>query len=75
MKKNRSTKRALLMSGLALFACISMLVGSTFAWFTDKVESGRNVIAAGNLDVELYAGDVKVGENTKLFDDDILWEG
>ena len=74
MKKTRSTKRALLMSGLALFACISMLVGSTFAWFTDKVESGRNVIAAGNLDVELYAGDVKVGENTKLFDDDILWE-
>lgn len=74
MKKTRSTKRALLMSGLALFACISMLVGSTFAWFTDKVESGRNVIAAGNLDVELYAGDVKVGENTKLFDEDILWE-
>ena len=74
MKKTRSTKRALLMSGLALFACISMLVGSTFAWFTDKVESGRNIIAAGNLDVELYAGDVKVGENTKLFDDDILWE-
>ena len=74
MTKSKSTKRALLMSGLALFACISMLVGSTFAWFTDSVTSGRNVIAAGNLDVELYAGGVKVDATTVLFDDIELWE-
>ena len=74
MAKTKSTKRALLMSGLALFACISMLVGSTFAWFTDSVTSGKNIIAAGNLDVELLADGAEVTETTKLFDDVTLWE-
>ena len=53
MFKTKNTKRSLLLSGLALFACISMLVGSTFAWFTDSVTSGNNIIKSGNLDVEL----------------------
>ena len=74
MAKTKSTKRALLMSGLALFACISMLVGSTFAWFTDSVVSKNNIIAAGNLDVELLADGAEVTETTKLFDDVTLWE-
>lgn len=30
-----------------------MLVATTFAWFTDSSESGRNTIQAGELDVEL----------------------
>ena len=51
-KKN--TKRALLTSVLSLTLCGSMLVGTTFAWFTDSVSSTNNVITAGNLDVELY---------------------
>ena len=42
------------MSGLALLLCISMLIGSTFAWFTDSVTSGNNKIAAGTLDVQLF---------------------
>lgn len=50
---NKSTKRALLTSLLALVVCISMLVGTTFAWFTDSVTSGSNKIQAGNLDVKL----------------------
>ena len=54
MTKTRSTKRALLMSGLALLMCVSMLIGSTFAWFTDSVTSAGNKIQAGNLDVDLY---------------------
>ena len=74
MAKTKSTKRALLMSGLALFACISMLIGSTFAWFTDSVVSKNNIIAAGNLDVELLADGAEVTETTKLFDDVTLWE-
>ena len=80
MRKNRSTKRALLMSGLALFACISMLVGSTFAWFTDSVVSANNIIKSGNLDVELYyqvegqTDWAKVDENTNVFMKDALWE-
>lgn len=54
MMKTKSTKRALLMSALALLACVSMLVGSTFAWFTDSVTSSNNKIVAGKLDVQLW---------------------
>ena len=55
--KTASTKKALLMSVLSLLVCFSMLIGTTFAWFTDTVTSGQNVIVAGNLDVELYYTD------------------
>lgn len=54
MKKSYTTKRALLFSVLSMLLCVAMLVGSTFAWFTDSVTSGKNRIVAGNLDVELY---------------------
>ncbi len=77
MTKQKSTKRALLMSALALLLCVSMLVGSTFAWFTDTVMSGNNKIVAGNLDIELeyYNGTEwkTVSGATNLFDD-TLWE-
>ncbi len=53
MTKQKSTKRALLMSALSLLMCVSMLIGSTFAWFTDSVTSGNNIIKSGNLDIEL----------------------
>ena len=51
--KNKSTKHALLASVLSIVMCFAMLIGSTFAWFTDEVKSGMNKIVAGNLDVEL----------------------
>ena len=51
--KARATKRALISSALVLALCLSMFVGTTFAWFTDSVTSGTNRIIAGNLDVEL----------------------
>ena len=54
MKKIKSTKRALLTSALALLLCVSMLIGSTFAWFTDSVTSAGNIIKSGKLDVEMY---------------------
>ena len=44
MTKNKTTKRALLVSVLALLLCASLLVGSTFAWFTDNVTSTNNII-------------------------------
>ena len=53
MTNKKSTKRALLLSALSLLLCVSMLVGSTFAWFTDSVTSGNNIIKSGNLDIEL----------------------
>ena len=50
----KKTKSALLHSVIALLLCISMFISSTFAWFTDTVSSGKNVITAGNLDLEMY---------------------
>ena len=79
MTKQKSTKRALLLSALSLLMCVSMLIGSTFAWFTDSVTSGNNKIVAGNLDVALYHTngtdtDEEVTDTTKLFDEVALWE-
>jgi len=53
MTKQKTTKRALLSSALALVLCLSMLIGTTFAWFTDSVTSSGNIIKSGNLDAEL----------------------
>ena len=81
MKRKNTTRSALLTSIISLLLCVSMLVGTTFAWFTDEVKSGTNLIAAGNLDVELYHSDKddkneKVTGSTVLFDDiqSKLWE-
>ena len=49
----KATKRALLTSAMALVMCVVMLVGTTFAWFTDTASTAVNKIVAGNLDVEL----------------------
>lgn len=54
MTNIKATKRALLSSALALALCFVMLIGTTFAWFTDEVSSQNNKIVAGTLDVELY---------------------
>ena len=70
----KNTKKALFTSALCLLLCFSMLIGTTFAWFTDEVTTGMNIIAAGNLDVELLADGVEVDSSTKLFDDVVLWE-
>ena len=53
MNNKRATKRALLTSVMALVMCVIMLVGTTFAWFTDTASTGVNKIQAGNLDVKL----------------------
>ena len=82
MANTKQTRRALQASVLALVVCAAMLIGTTFAWFTDSVSSGKNQIVAGNLDVELeYAtvengaitGWTSVNGATDLFDDG-LWE-
>ena len=53
----KATKRALLTSVMALVMCVVMLVGTTFAWFTDTASTAVNKIVAGNLDVELQMKD------------------
>lgn len=83
MTNSKTTKRALLTSALAVLMCVSMLIGTTFAWFTDTASTSVNKIQAGTLDVEL---EMKVGNEwvsaegqTLSFVDkngssDILWE-
>ena len=79
MGKKKTGRRALLTSVMALVMCLVMLVGTTFAWFTDSVTSGVNTIKSGNLDVALAYEKAEnefadVTESTKLFDDAALWE-
>ncbi len=50
----KNTKRALIASVLSIVVCLSMLVGSTFAWFTDSVSVVGNKIQSGTLDIELW---------------------
>ncbi len=54
----KTTKRSLLASGLAVLMCIAMLVGTTFAWFTDSVVNKGNKIQSGRLLINATAYDV-----------------
>ena len=51
MTNSKSTKRALISSALAILMCVAMLIGTTFAWFTDTASTAVNKIQAGNLDI------------------------
>ena len=85
MSNRKSTKRALLGSVMAMILCLAMLIGATFAWFTDTASTGVNKIQAGNLDValEMKDGDNWVSAEGKTLTfktkdnraaDQILWE-
>ena len=53
MSNTKSTKRALLSSVMAMLICVAMLIGTTFAWFTDSVTSSGNKIQSGTLNIDL----------------------
>ena len=87
MAKTRTTKKALLSSVLSLVLCCAMLIGTTFAWFTDSVTSANNIITVGNLDIGVYyatPADVVDGDipadawkpvtSESIFNKDALWE-
>ncbi len=81
MTSSKSTKRALISGALAILMCVAMLIGTTFAWFTDTASTGVNKIQAGNLDIELaYKNSTTGGEfkeaskETPVFDNNALWE-
>ena len=59
-------KKSLLTSVLCLLLCVSMLAGSTFAWFTDSVTSSNNKIQSGSLKVDLELLDKETGEWNSL---------
>ena len=79
MKKN-TTKRSLLASVLALVMCVTMLVGTTFAWFTDSASTAVNKIESGTLHVDIVdeRGNSLDGKTLSFRDvnknADILWE-
>ena len=57
MNNTKTTKRALLSSVMAMLLCVTMLIGTTFAWFTDSASTAVNKIQAGKLDVALEMKD------------------
>ena len=59
-----TTKRSLLTSLVACFVLLSMLMGTTFAWFTDIVSSENNVIQSGSLKAEMYWSDKLLDANS-----------
>lgn len=79
MKKTKT----LVASLIAIVMCFTMIIGTTFAWFTDSVTNTNNIITSGNVDVELWHCDFngslpfgfgyveengkQVDESTKLF--------
>ena len=75
-----NSKKALLSSAFALVLSVAMLIGTTFAWFTDTASTAVNKIQSGNLDVELeYKNSdttsfTKADKNTKVFKEGALWE-
>ena len=81
MNTKKATKRALLTSVMALVMCVVMLVGTTFAWFTDTASTGVNKIQAGTLKVDIVKadGETSIRNESMSFVNkggsaDILWE-
>ena len=50
----KTTKKSLFASIVALLLCLSMLLGTTFAWFSDSVKSENNIITTGELKIGMY---------------------
>ena len=81
MTSSKSTKRALISSALALLMCVTMLVGATFAWFTDTASTAVNKIQSGALKVDIVKadGETSIRNESMSFVNkdgsaDILWE-
>ena len=69
MTNFKTTKRAFLSSVMALFLCFAMLLGTTFAWFTDSAVSAGNIIQAGTLDVEMEWKDATANGTQQTYKD------
>ena len=77
MTSSKSTKRALISSALAILMCAAMLIGTTFAWFTDTASTAVNKIVSGNLKVgfQYWNGTAYVdASDANLFSENTLWE-
>lgn len=86
--QKKFSKRAALVSIVVVILCCALLIGNTFAWFTDTASTGVNTINSGKLDLEVYyahpsavIGDtiaadhwIPLDENSPVFNDEALWE-
>ena len=81
--QNFKTKHAIITSVISIVLCMAMLVGGTYAWFTDQASTKTNSIMAGTLDITLEQYDAAndkwiSAENVVLDfvdkDDNKLWE-
>lgn len=62
--RQKALRRSLWVSALAIVLCCAMLVGTTFAWFTDSVSSTGNTIQAGTLDIAATVASVDTTQGT-----------
>ena len=69
MTNLKTTKKALVSSVIALLVCFTMLLGTTFAWFTDSVTSSGNIIQTGTLDVEMEWKDATTNGSQQTYKD------
>ena len=82
MKRSHHARKTLLLSVVALVLSCAMLVGTTFAWFTDSVSTGNNIIQSGNLDLKVsykpygagYTEWTAVTKDSVIFGQDALYE-
>lgn len=80
MKSNKTVRKALWMSVLSIALCLTMLVGTTFAWFTDTATTAVNRIQSGTLKVDIVdENGTSIKGGTMNFvnangSNDILWE-
>ena len=59
MTNVKLARRAFVTSLVSMLLCFSMLMGTTFAWFTDSVTSEDNIIKSGTLKVTMeYTDDL-----------------
>ena len=80
MKSKKTVRKALWMSMLSIALCLTMLVGTTFAWFTDTASTAVNKIQSGTLKVDIQdeSGNSLKGKTMSFKNadqkTDILWE-
>jgi hypothetical protein len=56
-KEEKITEKAfsqtLILSAIAFILCIAVLSSMTYAWFTDEISSGKNMLVSGSFDVSV----------------------
>lgn len=78
----KAVKRSIILCALSLVLCVALLVGSTFAWFSDSITNSGNTITAGNLTAQWSyrtlnddtAAYEPVSEELALFSADTVWQ-